>query len=102
MPVRTRLTAKERKAYRSWAEKELVGLFLEAMEDWKNEAGAGKVPVPGDWVAPIPCNPRLSDSDICITPYPGPWPPKKGAKEIVERVPKSRWPKIALQFKIVP
>jgi hypothetical protein len=97
MPRRPKLTAKERKAYRGWAEKELVGLFLEAMEQWNQTASAGRKSFTGGWEAPLPCNPRLTDSDICISPFP-PWPPKQA----VVPVPDARWPQIVLQFKIDP
>jgi hypothetical protein len=94
MPRRPPLTAKEKKAYRTWAEKELVGLFLEVMEKWNQTASAGGKSFPGDWKVPIPCNPRLADSDICVTPFP-PWPPKQAVKP----VPDARWPQVVLQLK---
>ncbi len=104
MPGRP-MTPQERIVYQAWAQRNLVEPFLESMEKWHQQANPGQRPPriqPSE--APLPCHPRLTGSEICITPRPGPggggpWGRRKPGTAPVKPVPKSLWPKSRLIFK---
>lgn len=95
MPRRPPLTKQEQQVYRDWAQRNLVEPFLEAMEEWNQGAAPGRRPPSVSPQAPLPCHPRLTGSDICVSPYP-PGPP--GPRTGVQRIPRSRWPKAGLKL----